>query len=62
MSKYSIHPSWLNPDYEYQHDDGFDNKEYQQCTNCDAVLYLEDIEVGFCPMCDLELVSLLEGK
>ena len=39
MSKYSIHPSWLNPDYEYQHDDGFDDKEYQQCTNCDAVLY-----------------------
>tara|TARA_R110002020_G_scaffold252208_1_gene466037 strand:- start:32 stop:295 length:264 start_codon:yes stop_codon:yes gene_type:complete len=53
MASDSIHPSWVNP----EHDDGFDTKEFQQCTKCEYILYLEDVESNLCPMCGHEIVS-----
>ena len=49
----SIHPSWLNP----EHDDGFEDKKFRQCTNCDHTLFLEDVENNLCSMCGHEIIS-----
>ena len=46
-----------NDNNSYQHDDGFDTKEFQQCTKCEYILYLEDVEKNLCPMCGHEIVS-----
>ena len=46
-----------NDNNSYQHDDGFDTKEFQQCTKCEYILYLEDVESNLCPMCGHEIVS-----
>ena len=46
-----------NDNNSYQHDDGFDTKEFQQCTKCEYILYLEDVERNLCPMCGYEIVS-----
>ena len=46
-----------NDNNSYQHDDGFDTKEFQQCTKCEYILYLEDVENNICPMCGHEIVS-----
>ena len=40
-----------NDNNSYQHDDGFDTKEFQQCTKCEYILYLEDVEKNLSPMC-----------
>jgi len=46
-----------NDNNSYQHDDGFDTKEFQQCTKCEYILYLEDVESNLCPMCGYEIIS-----
>ena len=50
-----IHPMTVNDNPE--HDDGFEDKKFKQCTNCDHTLFLEDVENNLCSMCGHEIIS-----